>query len=57
MVRSVQSALVANGINVVVDGIFGPQTQGGVVTFQTRRALPANGIVDVATWRALGLPG
>jgi SpoIID/LytB domain protein len=56
-VRTVQTALNANRLRVYVDGIFGNQTEGAVRTYQTTKGLPANGVVDLATWRALGLPG
>jgi D-alanyl-D-alanine carboxypeptidase (penicillin-binding protein 5/6) len=37
-----------------VDGDFGPETENTVKKFQTQKNLPATGIVDVATWKALG---
>ncbi|MGW3865106.1 protein kinase domain-containing protein, partial [Streptomyces sp. NPDC005047] len=36
-----------------VDGDFGPKTRSGVVIFQERAGLDADGIVGPATWRAL----
>ncbi|MET8899157.1 protein kinase [Streptomyces sp. NPDC004538] len=36
-----------------VDGDFGPKTRSGVVIFQKRAGLDADGIVGPATWRAL----
>lgn len=55
-VRRLQSLLVSVGINPgPVDGIFGPQTEAAVRTFQSRRGLPVTGIVDVRTWTALGV--
>lgn len=33
------------------DGIFGPNTQGGVEAFQSSVSLTPNGIVDAATWQ------
>lgn len=35
------------------DGIFGPQTEAAVIVFQNDAGLPANGIVDFATWDAI----
>ncbi len=37
-----------------VDGDFGPATQRALIAFQTSRNLPASGVVDKATWQALG---
>jgi hypothetical protein len=49
-VKAVQNQLGAAGIAVgPVDGQFGPATETGVRTFQTRNALPVDGIVDPRT--------
>jgi peptidoglycan hydrolase-like protein with peptidoglycan-binding domain len=49
-VKAVQNQLNANGIPVgVVDGQFGPATESGVRTFQSRSGLPGDGIVDPRT--------
>ena len=37
-----------------IDGEFGPATQTAVVDFQRREKLPITGVVDEATWKALG---
>jgi peptidoglycan hydrolase-like protein with peptidoglycan-binding domain len=37
-----------------VSGWFGPVTRAAVTAFQTRAHLRATGVVDAATWRALG---
>lgn len=55
-VRAVQSALVANGHSIAVDGIFGPRTQAAVRAFQLSHSLPGTGRVDAATRRALERP-
>jgi peptidoglycan hydrolase-like protein with peptidoglycan-binding domain len=52
-VKTLQLMLGARGHNIAVDGIFGPQTDAAVKAFQTGKGLPANGIVDVNTWKAL----
>lgn len=48
--------LRAHGRDVVVDGIFGPQTDAAVTGFQIINGLPASGIVDAETWKALIVP-
>lgn len=52
-VRSLQYLLDARGAKLAVDGAFGPLTNAAVVAFQRAHRLPANGVVDAATWRAL----
>jgi lysozyme len=49
-----QQKLIALGYAVTADGSFGPGTKAAVIQFQTAKALPATGIVDAATWKALG---
>lgn len=39
---------------LAVDGDFGPNTQKAVMQFQRVHKIPASGIVDMATWNALG---
>ncbi len=49
-VKAVQNQLNANGIPVgTVDGQFGPATEAGVKTLQTRSSLPVDGVVDPRT--------
>jgi len=49
-----QARLNAAGApSLVVDGLFGPKTRGGVVSFQRDRTLLADGIVGPQTWGAL----
>jgi cell wall-associated NlpC family hydrolase len=56
-VVALQNALNHAGIGVKygVDGYFGSATQASVKAFQTYKHLPATGVVDTATARALGL--
>jgi peptidoglycan hydrolase-like protein with peptidoglycan-binding domain len=56
-VVQIQTALVAAGVRLVggVDGNFGPMTASALREFQTRRGLPATGVVDQATAIALGV--
>ena len=48
-VKRIQQAVNARP----VDGKFGPVTEGAVKRFQTAARLPATGIVDAATWKAI----
>ncbi|MGE3242037.1 MAG: peptidoglycan-binding protein, partial [Pirellulales bacterium] len=41
-------------VNIGTDGDFGPETEGGVKKFQEQAGLKPTGIVDAATWKALG---
>jgi peptidoglycan hydrolase-like protein with peptidoglycan-binding domain len=52
-VRSLQYLLDAHGAKLAVDGAFGPLTNAAVVAFQRAHRLPANGVVNAATWKAL----
>lgn len=55
-VSAVQSQLVSRGMDVIVDGDFGPQTEAALKTFQGQVWLTTGaetGIVDVETWSAL----
>lgn len=56
LVEYLQKTLNARtpGVDLDVDGDFGPQTTAAVRTFQEQAKLEASGIVDEATWRALG---
>jgi peptidoglycan hydrolase-like protein with peptidoglycan-binding domain len=52
-VRSLQYLLNAHGARLTVDGAFGPATRNAVISFQRAHHLPATGVADAATWRAL----
>jgi peptidoglycan endopeptidase LytE len=52
-VRILQLELRRLGYGIGVDGIFGPATRIAVEAFQRSRHLPATGIVNAATFRAL----
>ncbi len=54
-VRELQEALVANGIVVDTDGVFGPATKAAVVEFQEREGLSPDGVVGPATRSRLGI--
>jgi peptidoglycan hydrolase-like protein with peptidoglycan-binding domain len=57
-VADVQRALKRNRfVSTDRAGVFGGSTADAVRGFQSRRGMPATGVVDQATWRALGLPG
>ncbi len=54
-VRRLQELLEAKGFEPgLLDGVFGIRTQTSVKSVQRQNNLPVTGIVDVATWRALG---
>ena len=50
-----QQRLIALGFTVTADGSFGPGTKAAVQQFQTSKGLPSTGVVDAATWKALGV--
>ncbi|MEG4207740.1 glycoside hydrolase family protein [Microcoleus sp. Pol7_A1] len=54
-VRQVQEALIAAGINVSADGVFGKDTDRAVRQFQQQKGLTADGVVGVHTRKELGL--
>lgn len=54
-VRRVQQALKAAGLDVAVDGVFGPATEIAVTSFQSRQGLTIDGIVGPATLAALDI--
>lgn len=54
-VRRLQIALNTNGFSPgPIDGIFGPATERAVRNLQAARGLAVTGVVNVATWQALG---
>lgn len=58
IVMQLQRRLRAAGLNPGgIDGAFGPKTKAAVMAFQRRMGLPATGVVDTGTARALGLRG
>ena len=62
MVKVVQKKLnlalnLAGTSRLATDGAFGSGTERAVRAFQTASVLPVSGIVDRATWDALGLAG
>lgn len=52
-VRTLQQLLRARNHPVAVDGIFGPDTEAAVKTFQQSKGLSADGIVGPLTWPKL----
>jgi len=56
LVSILQTHLERAGFDVgAIDGIFGARTEAALRAFQQQRNLPVTGVVDVATWRALGV--
>jgi peptidoglycan hydrolase-like protein with peptidoglycan-binding domain len=52
-VRALQQFLAAQGMQVAVDGDFGPQTQRAVAEFQQRAGIPVDGTVGPQTYGAI----
>lgn len=52
-VQKVQARLVNAGYYLIIDGVFGPATQGAVMRFQRAHRLAVDGIVGPQTWAAL----
>ena len=52
-VHKLQTLLVAEGIQVETDGVFGPSTAAAVKTFQNTKGLTVDGVVGPKTWTAL----
>lgn len=52
-ITEIQQALVKNGSDILVDGDYGKGTQEAVRSFQQRHGLEADGIVGMATYKAL----
>jgi cell wall-associated NlpC family hydrolase len=50
-------AVLQAALKITVDRAFGPQTRAAVLAAQQRLKLPRTGVVDAATWAALGRTG
>src|SRR6266481_2092673 len=55
-VRLIQEWLCLDGFQVVIDGAFGPATEGAVLQFQTKSGIGVDAIVGDATFQQLVLP-
>ena len=55
VVADVQNALVGFGYDITADGLYGQATADAVQSFQYVMGLPETGVVDEATWTALGI--
>ena len=56
-VAQLQRALDANGANVRVDGVMGPDTQTALRNYQQQHGLQPTGELDAQTRTSLNLPG
>ncbi len=58
-VQAVQRGIMRSGIRLFggADGVFGMATQSALMLFQRAHGIPASGVVDAATVRAMGLGG
>lgn len=56
-VRAWQAFLVSQGLELDVDGIFGPKTSAKTQTFQRAYDLPESGALDAVTFHAATLAG
>jgi len=56
-VAQLQRALDANGANVRVDGVMGPDTQAALRDYQQQHGLQPTGMLDAQTRTSLNLPG
>jgi hypothetical protein len=54
-VRTLQEELNERGAGLVVDGVFGRNTQAAVMAFQAANGLEVDGLVGRETWRTLGI--
>ena len=50
-----QGRLVAEGLPVAVDGVYGPETAAAVMSFQEQEQLTVDGVVTPDTAEALGI--
>ncbi len=54
-VRVLQERLIAEGIPVAADGVFGPQTRDALAAYQARKGLAQDGIAGPSTRASLGI--
>ncbi|CAK0773609.1 D-alanyl-D-alanine carboxypeptidase [Azospirillaceae bacterium] len=54
-VRTLQTALIRSGIQIKVDGIYGPDTQKAVKQYQNNKKIPESGEANAETLKGLGL--
>lgn len=54
---SSQIRAIQRRLDVTVDGVIGPETRAAIKTFESSRGLPADGRLDAALLKALGIDG
>jgi len=52
--RTLKAKLLSPASGISVDGDFGPATEGAVKAFQKQEKIEVTGVVNEATWKALG---
>ena len=52
-VKLLQELLNSRGESLMIDGVFGPQTNAAVRRFQRRKKMVVDGVVGPKTWAAL----
>jgi peptidoglycan hydrolase-like protein with peptidoglycan-binding domain len=55
-VNAIQMLLIQHGVQVTVDGKFGPATEAAIKSYQAHHGISPSGKVGARTWEALIIP-